>query len=257
MNHPALKFWSFVPLSQKFPASQGFANCSFAPAFPARCVLSIILLWFVLRQSCPDVPVELDHRGDSMAWVTSLPHPFNPPSPMGKQCFFHRRMKNRWIKAWRMRSEVFIWNIAAVYNDWCRTWEKSGEFWGLGDLNQPLQEIMALKEEWQSHWFLVTSGLAFSFALLKSQNTRLGFQEDTNSGWKEFPNWGQRVGLEWGLPLERCRVGNFVFILGEQTWELRKASLTSRNPKRSFSSVCSFYKIPSICSEKQSNPKKW
>lgn len=44
MNHPALKLWSFVPLSQKFPASQGFANCSFAPAFPTECVLSQILL---------------------------------------------------------------------------------------------------------------------------------------------------------------------------------------------------------------------
>lgn len=113
----------------------------------------------------------------------------------------------------------FSFGILQLCKDWWRTWEKSGELWGLGDLNQPLQEITAPWEEWQSRWLLVSPCLApvsrFGLFLCSPKGhktlgqvfrkTRVQAGKSSQVGAVQ----GQRVGLGWGFPPGRCWCGEF------------------------------------------------
>lgn len=130
-----------------------------------------------------------------------------------------------------------------------RSWEsKSASAGRNGTVTLPLVPGVPLPWPWQQVWPL-------PFLSQRSQNTRSGFQEDRNSGWKGFPN--QDNVQDWGevFPWRDAEVENSGYILREQTWELGNGSLRSRGHKRNFSTVCCSHKIPSLCSGKPTNPR--
>jgi len=62
MNHPRLRDSGVLYFcSQQISASRLFANCSFAPACPARCTVSRNVVCFALGESYADALMQLDH----------------------------------------------------------------------------------------------------------------------------------------------------------------------------------------------------
>lgn len=97
---------SIVPLgfffhicSQQISALWVFANCSFAVMCPAWCAVSRNVMYFVRGELYGGALMQLDRVVTVMGtrWYEGyLCHiPFNPPSPIRKHCFSHRKQKKK------------------------------------------------------------------------------------------------------------------------------------------------------------------